>query len=556
MSVHIAIIGGGISGLSAAYYLQQQALATGQAMDITVYERKPHFGGNADTVAVKLGDWQEGPGKPTKPFVRWADLGVNDVNLATYKLLVAAMLDIGYMQHMLPLQDTCSYFNTEGSQYLTDDAAMQRGVSDARFSLAAADDGQLALLIQVLHQHAIDLVAPPAGGPPPMPLSYTVAQYFNDCITQPEAMLAATARQLKVHINWGDQAIPGRITRIRDEIYYPRISAMYFTDDETGPGGMPLQSPFQYYRVQEGAQEGGSTPWRCYFEYGSQHWLQTLARTLEARSTDKVRVRHHLGEAVTVNVSPGGAIVTPAGGKPVHVDLALMALHADDALAALSFHGVPTDMVLDIQATLRRVRYTRSYGVCHTDERLLPRNRNIWRTYNVLTHPLQQQVQPYRMSYVENLHQNDPFNPALNQAGLPAFFTSLVPDLHQIQPNAVLQRLPGNEVPARLAQALPHLAQQAPGHHPGTGYTHELGGLPRGHEGKAWALFKHNVLNVSCIQAQQRMLAINVDNAQRPLMPLFFGGGWTNGAGLHEQCMAQSKLMAQWASSYLLARSR
>jgi hypothetical protein len=45
----------------------------------------------------------------------------------------------------------------------------------------------------------------------------------------------------------------------------------------------------------------------------------------------------------------------------------------------------------------------------------------------------------------------------------------------------------------------------------------------------------------------ERMLATNLDNARRQLMPLFFGGGWTNGAGLHEQCMAQSQRMAQWA---------
>lgn len=553
MSFHIAIIGGGVSGLSAAYYLQQQALQTGQALDITVYERKAQFGGNADTVAVKLGTWQNGQGQPEQPFIRWADLGVNDVNLATYKLLAAVMKDIGYLQHMLPLQDTASYFTSDGSRYLTDDASLYNGVSDVRFNLASADDGRLSSLLAVVHQHAIDLVAPPAGGPPPIPVSYTVAQYFADCISQPEAMLAATARQMHITIDWGDPAIPGRITRLRDEIYYPRISAMYFTDNETGPAGMPLQSPFQYYRVQE----GGVTPDRRYFEFGAQHWLEALASTLVARSTDKVKVHHHMGEAVKVKIAPGGAVVTPAGGQPVHCDLALMALHADDALRALDFSGVPPEVARNIQQTLGMVRYTRSYGVCHTDEALLPRNRNIWRTYNVLVHPLSQQVQPYRMSYVENLHQNDPVNPALSNIGLPVFFTSLIPDLRQVQPNAVLTRITGSEVPDKLARALPHLAQAPLNQsHPATGYTHELGGIPTGDAGKAWALFKHNVLNVACIQAQQQMLTLNQDNARRPLIPLFFGGGWTHGAGLHEQCLEQSQQLTAWTLAYLDARLR
>ncbi|WP_290644104.1 FAD-dependent oxidoreductase [Aquabacterium sp.] len=548
MSFHIAIIGGGVSGLSAAYYLQQQALSSGQALDITVYERKPQFGGNADTVVVKLGTLQNGQGQPERAFIRWADLGVNDVNLATYVKLAALMKDIGYLQHMKPLQDTTSYFTADGNEYLTDDAALYNGVSDARFNLAQTDGGELSKLIAVVHQHAIDLVAPPAGGPPPVPVSYTVAHYFDSCIANPEGMLAATARRLQIQINWGDPAIPARIARIRDEIYYPRISAMYFTDNETGPGGMPLQSPFQYYRVQE----GGVTPDRRYFEYGSQHWLQALARWMEQHSTDKVKVRHHMGAPVKVTISPASAVVTPSDAPPEHVDLVLMALHADDALHALEFKGIPTDTAHAIQATLHQVRYTRSYGVCHTDDRLLPRNRNVWRTYNVLVHSPAQQVQPYRMSYVENFHQNDPLTPSLDHIGLPMFFTSLLPDLKQVQANAVLTRLNGDEVPQNLRDALPHLAQShAPAHHPQTGYSHELGATHAHLAGKAWALFKHNVLNVNCIDAQSRMQAINEDNAQRPLMPLFFGGGWTNGAGLHEQCLAQSQLLTQWAQRYI-----
>lgn len=555
MSFHIAIVGGGVSGLSAAYYLQQHALQNGQALDITVYERKAQFGGNADTVAVKLGTWQDAKGDPQQAFVRWADLGVNDVNLATYKRLATIMQDIGYLPYMKPLQDTTSYFAADRAQYLTDDASLYNGVSDARFNLASADGRQLSPLIEVVHQHAIDLVNPPAGGPPPVPVSYTVAQYFADVIEDPEGRLAATARRLKIPINWGDPAVPARLARIRDEIYFPRISAMYFTDDETGPGGMPLQSPFQYYQVQE----GGVTPDRRYFEFGAQHWLAALARAMEARSTDKVKVRHRMGEPVSVRIAPGGAVITPEGGQPVHCDLALMALHADDALRALDFKGVPPGVVKAIQSTLAQVRYTRSFGVCHTDETVLPRNRNTWRTYNVLVHALPQQVQPYRMSYVENFHQNDPVNPPLDHIGLPMFFTSLLPGLHEVQADAVLPRLTGDEVPTQLVQALPHLAMPAqaappsqPQAHPATGYSHELlGHMPTGLEGKAWALFKHNVLNAACIQAQQQMQAINQDNAQHPLMPVFFGGGWALGAGLHEQCLAQSQLLTQWTLAYM-----
>jgi hypothetical protein len=542
MGFSIGIIGGGISGLSAAYYLRQQALASGQALELTIYERKPLLGGNADTVAVQLGELQGPDGRPVGPFVRWADLGVNDVNLATYLRLKQMMTEVGYLDHMRPLQDTTCYFTADGQQWLTDDAALYNGVTDPRFNLAAADQGALSRLIQVVHQHAIDLVTATT----PVPASYTVGQYFADCIAQPEARLAPTANRMHIVIDWGDPAIPARLARIRDEIYYPRISAMYFTDNRLGPAGMPLQSPFQYYRVQE----GGVTPDRRYFAYGAQHWLAHLADWMVARNTDKVQVRVHRGRPVTVAVSPAGAAITPEGEPTQAVDLVLMTLHADDALRALNWQGVPPETAEGIRQILSTVRYTRSYGMCHTDDRVLPRNRQAWRTYNVLVHPRSEQIQPYRMSYVENFHQNDPQDPAYNQIGWPMFFTSLVPDLHDVQASAVLPRLTGAAVPAELARALPHLQDDTPQAYPGTGYSHELAAGPTEHMGKAWALFKHNVLDLGCIQAQQAMARLNEENAQQPMLPIFFGGGWTLGAGLHEQCLAQSQHLVRWVQTY------
>lgn len=551
MGFHIAIIGGGISGLSAAYYLQQQAAHGHRQLQITVFERKAVFGGNADTVAVKLGQWQDAQGQPRGDFVRWADLGVNDVNLSTYHRLSACMADLGYLQHMRPLQDTESYFTADGRHVLTDDARLFEGVSDPRFNLAQAEGGELARLIKVVHQHALDLVRQTGSQPPKVDARYTVARYFDDCIAAPEGQLWATARDLGIAIDWTEPALGERLRRIRDEVYYPRISAMYFTDDRTGPGGMPLQSPFQYYQVQEGSDQT-VPPNRCYFAQGAQHWLDTLASTLEARSTERVRVRCLRKQDVTVRVSPAGAVVTPSHGEPVHVDLVLTALHADDTLRALDLSGLPTYQEESLRRTLSRVRYTRSHGVCHTDDSLLPRSRAAWRTYNVLVHPRDEQVQPYRMSYVENFHQNDAANPALDRVNMPMYFTSLLPDLHQVNPAAVLERVTGAHLPEGLLGALPHLGQahEGPGH-PETGYTHELEAVPAAHSGKAWALFKHNVLDLACIEAQARIQALNEGNAQQPQMPLFFGGGWTNGAGLHEQCMAQSEQMARWAMAYL-----
>ena len=84
-----------------------------------------------------------------------------------------------------------------------------------------------------------------------------------------------------------------------------------------------------------------------------------------------------------------------------------------------------------------------------------------------------------------------------------------------------------------------------------TGYRHQLDELSPELDTKAWTVFKHNVLDAECIQAQADVLALNQGwaelrlrsasgNGTAPQPSLLFAGGWTVGAGLHEQCLQQS----------------
>src|SRR5947207_12827935 len=54
---HIVIVGGGIAGLSAAWYLQQEAAQKGIALDFTVLEQSSQWGGKIHTEQVEgIGD--------------------------------------------------------------------------------------------------------------------------------------------------------------------------------------------------------------------------------------------------------------------------------------------------------------------------------------------------------------------------------------------------------------------------------------------------------------------------------------------------------------------
>ncbi len=538
--LRLAIIGGGVSGLSSAFYLQRQAQPGDRPLQVEIYERKSSLGGNADTVVVDQGDFVDAGGAATA-FLRWADLGVNDVNLATYTEFKTVLEQIGYLDNLKPLQDTTSYFNASGALALTDDAALRDGVTDPLFSLDRADGGQLAPLIKVVHQSALNLVDQISP-------QYTVGQFFGDCVAKPYPMLNAAATQLHIAIDWADPALPARLGQVRDVIYYPRIAAMYFTDDR-GPELLPLQSPFQYYRLQE----GGVTPDRRYFEHGAQKWLEALAAYVVGGSNELVRVRIHTESEVAVQAHPGYATVQQGGREPERFDLCVMAAHADDTLALLSFGASMAQWATQVRSMLSQVNYTQGYAVCHTYAGLMPQNRNIWRTYNVLQRAPDAPSFPYRMSYVCNLHQNDPVNPEYARAGLPQFFVSLVSTLSEIPFDTMLDRVQeSSRVPPHLFNALPRATQrQLNGEPLRTGYRAAADAIPHLAD-KAWTVFKHNVLDASCIAAQAQIYDFNQANAdqlaagQQPACALLFGGGWTVGAGLQEQCLRQSKAIAGW----------
>lgn len=542
--IRIAIVGGGVAGLSAAYYLTKRCH---RPLFIDIFEKNGALGGNAETVVVDLGDRVDAGSKP-QAYVRWADLGVNDVNLATYHLLKQVMEDIGYLGHMLPLQDTTCYFSTDGSLALTDDAALKTGVTDPRFSVTAANGGLLAVLIDVVHRAATDLL-------PSITPAYTVGEFFQQCIEQPQRMLAAAALQLKLSIDWSDPALPSCLLRVRDDIYYPRISAMYFAD-ERGPQVMPLQAPFEYYLLQE----GGVAPDRRYFDLGAQTWLEALATWLTAVPSPNpdVTVRLHTDAAVRVTLQPGRAVVSRDGQPDAAYDLCVMATHADDAARILSFHDDLAATGAQLRGVLDSVNYTFGYGVCHTYDGLLPPSRNIWRTYNVEKRSKEASLFPYRMSYVCTLHQNDPVNPLYNQAGLPQFFVSLVNDLNQIPLDDMLDRVQNTQrVDPALFAVLPRATQRhltngpvQAGYRPTEYGRVDPAASPLAR--KAWAMFKHNVLDAGCYDAQHAVAAYNQVTATAfacdgtAPCPLLFGGGWTNGAGLQEQCLQQSLQLVSW----------
>ena len=493
----IAIIGGGISGLATAYSLIDPERAScfdhcEAPFDIEIFERKESLGGNADTLEVTLG---EDYGKPSHPpYERWVDLGVNDINLTSYERTAKAMQTIGF-DHYKPLEDTICYFSPDGSVMMTDDGALEHGVSAADLRVPE----NLAKMNQQFMQAASEAVGDECAEAVRMTVAEFVADY-RQRLTETDRLV---------------------LDKVVSTMLYPRISAMYFVD-ERGPQQMPLIAVMDYYKLQEGIGIPGK-PKRVYFVGGSQRWIDRLGEWLQGkkRATEqaglaKITIRR--GFEARIMVDEEGAWVSrsvPPGSlganEPECFDKVVMATHADDALRSFWAAGLSEN----VAEMLGKVSYTNSIAVAHTFSGVLPSDRNAWRTYNVMIRD-GAAMTPYTMTYVINRHQNDAVEREYNQSGLPQFFVTLSPAV----------RIPDRHV-LRLASR-----DKAP----------RGGYLKSGHEhdDRAIGWFKHNVLDFECLQAQAMLDTVQGEHGHR----LYFAGGWTNGAGLHEQCFQQAANVA------------
>ena len=271
-------------------------------------------------------------------------------------------------------------------------------------------------------------------------------------------------------------------------VIYPRINGMYFTD-EVAPSELPLKAVMHYYQIQEGA--GGAKAERMYFVDGASAWIDALTAymvdVLQIKLVPKFRglLFHADGSWSLYNGAPGPAIT----GDPIHPDVVVVATHADDALKLIQ-SGASTQ----VMSCLARVRYLNGISVAHTFAGMMPPDYNAWCTYNILIHQDASYLKPYTISYVCNRHQNDAAEASYDHFGLPQFFITCNPPVP----------IPSKYILTDAATGKPAIAN-----------------------------LRHNVFDCDCLSAQAEILTSQGQNN------LYFAGGWTLGAGLHEECWIQ-----------------
>lgn len=308
----IAVIGSGISGMSAAWLLSQRH-------DVTVYEKNGRLGGHSNTVIV---DTDLGPTPVDTGFIVFND--------ATYPNLIALFDHLGVQTKQSDMSFGVS-LNGGQTEYSSVGASAflcgGRNLLSPRFWSMTMD------LLRFYKNAPLDLLS---SRDSMISLGeYLDGRGYGDAFQRdhllPQAAAIWSASMAEIH-------------------HYPACAFVRFFENH---GLLKLQ---------------GRPKWRT-VEGGSQAYVQKLT----ASYAENVRLN---AGAISVRRDGGGVWVRDANGGAERFDDAVIATHADEALAMLD------DPSAEEQRLLGAFRYAKNRAILHTDPALMPRREPLWASWN------------------------------------------------------------------------------------------------------------------------------------------------------------------------------
>ena len=407
------IIGGGVSGLSMAYFLQQKK------SDYILFEKQPIVGGNAHTRIFMLNNKE-----------RHVDMAVNDFNPKTYKIL-GSLLEATKSETGKVKVNTTFF-----------------GESDLKFKESDIQDAELIENITRFKHEAVEVLANNIYK------DYAVKEYFEE---------------------------KGYSKNFLTEYLYPRVQGLFFYPEE-GIDHLSVYFVMNFYALQCGfSQNETPSSVRHNFKGGAGTWIKNLAAQIPAERIVR-------GEQPIISKTEEGFKIVYSKGE-IFADKLVFACHADDVYQ--NYSHLLTEQQSQI---ISKVKYAKMVSVVHNDLHYLPVNKTDFSAYNCLVGDSNKANNYYTITYNCNEHQN------LSEGGNnmacdeDIFFVTANP-IRPIEDKYIIK---------------------------------DVNGIPLVKE------FSRNICDFDLLQAQEQL------RFQQGEGDIYFTGEYTNGIGLHENCLRQS----------------
>jgi predicted NAD/FAD-binding protein len=350
----IAIVGSGIAGLSAAYYLNKAMVGRQQQFDITVFEDSDRIGGHTATIDVDYRGQHYA-----------IDTGFIVFNDWTYPNFIRLLDEIGVASQPTDMSFAVSCRNT-GLEY-----------AGTNFNTLFAQ--RRNLVRPAFLRMLLDIVR------------------FN---RQSVADLAAG--RIPVDMTLGEYLERERYDGLFVTHYLIPMGAAIWSAGTTTMLEFPLQF-FVRFCSNHGLLSVSNRPqWRTIVG-GSKAYLKPLTRDFAHRIRTGCGVR-------SIDRHADGVHVVTQKNERLNFDGVVLACHSDQALRLLA------DASVDERAVLGALPYEENDVVLHSDTHLLPKSRLAWSSWNYALHDTRQAqaTVTYNMNILQRLLAPQTFCVTLN----------------------------------------------------------------------------------------------------------------------------------------------